>query len=191
MKQNALFCQLYLVRNQVLGLEPPELAPPSENPVRSPLYRSTLSTSPSRALCWHLSRYRHTMMCYEVSTPFFNGIVTVNCLACSSRAATMLNPCAGPITCCTAHSAAYRRCSLTLYKGAKWRKISKWVSEREDVFAVFLHSRIFVLYGPTMSVCQKVMSKGVRYIAFSVLPDLEWSRTSYTRQIRTAPYYSA
>ena len=63
--------------------------------------------------------------------------------------------------------------------------------EREDVFAVFLHSRIFVLYGPSMSVCQKVMSKGVHYIAFSVSPDLESSRTSYTRQIRTAPYYSA
>ena len=47
------------------------------------------------------------------------------------------------------------------------------MSEREDVFAVFLHSRIFVLYGPTMSVCQKVRSKGVHYIAFSVSPDLD------------------
>ena len=93
--------------------------------------------------------------------------------------------------CCTAHSAAYRRYSLTLYKGAKCRRISEWVSEREDVFTVFLHSRIFVLYGPTMSVCQKVTSKGVHYIAVSVSPDLESSRTSYTRQIRTAPYYSA
>ena len=77
-----------------------------------------------------------------------------------------------------------------MYKGAKCRRISKWVSEREDVFAFFLHSRIFVLYGPTMSKCTKVMSKGVHYIVFSVSPDLESSRTLYMRQIRTAPYYS-
>ena len=75
-----------------------------------------------------------------------------------------------------------------MYKGAKCRK---YLSERDDVFAVFLHSRIFVLYGPTMSKCAKVMSKGVHYIAFSVLPDLESSRNLDMRQIRTAPYYYA
>ena len=64
------------------------------------------------------------------------------------------------------------------------------MSEREDIFAVFLHSRIFVLYGPTMSVGAKVMSKGVHNIAFSVSPDLESSRNLDTRQIRTVPYYS-
>ena len=69
-------------------------------------------------------------------------------------------------------------------------QISKWVSEREDVFAVFLHSRILILYGPTMSVCAKVMSKGIHYNTFSVSPDLESSRNLDTRQIRTAPYYS-
>ena len=65
------------------------------------------------------------------------------------------------------------------------------MSEREDVFAIFLHSRIFVLYDPTMFKCAKVMSKGVHNIAFSVSPDLESSRNLDTRQIRTAPYYSA
>ena len=186
-----LYHQLPLVQNQALWLELPALSPPLENPVWSPLYRSTSSTSPSRALCWHLSRYCHTKTCCEAKTSFFNGVVAINCLACSSRAETMLYPCAGPITCCAAHSAAYRRCSLTLYKGAKCRKyLSEWVSEWEDVFTVFLHSRIFVLYSPTMSKCAKVMSKGVHYIMFSVSPNLESSRNLDTRQIRTAPYYS-
>jgi hypothetical protein len=34
------------------------------------------------------------------------------------------------------------------------------------------------LYGPTMSVCSYVMSKGVHYIVLLVMPDMEHLRTS-------------
>jgi hypothetical protein len=33
-------------------------------------------------------------------------------------------------------------------------------------------------YGPTMSLCATMMSKGVHYIVFSVMPDVEHPRTS-------------
>jgi hypothetical protein len=33
-------------------------------------------------------------------------------------------------------------------------------------------------YGPTMSLCTTMMSKGVHYITFSVMPDVEHHRTS-------------
>ena len=151
--QKMLYHQLPLVRNQALWLELPALSPPLENPVWSPLYRSTSSTSPSRALCWHLSRYRHTKTFYEAKTSFFNGVVAINCLACSSRAATMLNPCAGPITCCAAHSAGYRRCSLTLYKGAKCRKyLSEWVRERMYSQSSYIGGYLYSIAPPCLNV---------------------------------------
>ena len=49
--------------------------------------------------------------------------------------------------CCAAHSTAYRRYSLTLYKGAKCRRISEWVSEREDVS----RTKVLVHDGPIQS----------------------------------------
>jgi hypothetical protein len=47
---------------------------------------------------------------------------------------------------------------------------------------LFSHIGKSDLYGPTMSLCVTMMSKGVHYIAFSVTPDV-WNTLEHTRII--------
>ena len=72
-----------------------------------------------------------------------------------------------------------------------------WVGVEEDMSSSgnwvkwcihsLLHGGQFIPHGPTMSVCTKVMTKGVHNIAFSVTPDMFWP-TSLWEWLCPLPY---
>ena len=55
-------------------------------------------------------------------------------------------------------------------------KVYRTRDMRDEMYSQSSYSRVYILYDTPLSVCGKVMSKGVHNIAFYVSPDLEYSR---------------